>query len=142
MSHTGHDTNPATAPTSGPDNEFQTHLSDRKFHLQRCKDCGIAIFMPRVICPSCSSLALEWHLASGNGTVYSQATLRPRAKPGEPPRPPHSIVLVDLDEGPRMMSHLPGVAPEDIYVGMRVRARIEGDKSNHVITFQPEEIKS
>ena len=144
MSHTGHDTNPATTPASGPDHEFQTHVFDGKFQLQRCEDCGIAIFMPRVICPTCASLALEWHPASGLGTIYSQATLRPRAKPGEPLRPPHSIVLVDLDEGPRMMSHLPSVAPEDIHIhiGMRVRAHIEGKESNHLVTFRPEESKS
>ena len=142
MSHTGHDTNPATTPASGPDHEFQTHVFDGKFQLQRCEDCGIAIFMPRVICPTCASLALEWHPASGLGTIYSQATLRPRAKPGKPPRPPHSIVLVDLDEGPRMMSHLPSVAPEDIHIGMRVRAHIEGKESNHLVTFRPEESKS
>ncbi|WP_243612484.1 Zn-ribbon domain-containing OB-fold protein [Shimia aestuarii] len=139
MSHTGQDTDPAVAPASGPDHEFQTHVADGKLWLQHCKDCDTAIFMPRVLCPSCASLALEWRPASGLGTIYSQATLRPRAKPGAPERPPHSVVLVDLDEGPRMMSHLPGVSPEDIHIGMRVRARIDGDTGSHLVAFFPEE---
>ncbi|MEZ5714177.1 MAG: OB-fold domain-containing protein [Paracoccaceae bacterium] len=135
MSQTG----PDSAPTTGPDREFQARVADGRLWLQRCADCGAAIFMPRVICPHCASTALSWAPASGLGTVYSRTTLRPRAKPGEAPRPPHSIVLVDLDEGPRMMSHLPGIAPEDIRIGMRVRARIEGEAGSHLVTFQPGE---
>lgn len=40
-----------------------------------------------------------------------------------------------------MMSHLPSIAPEDIHIGMRVRAHIEGKESNHLVTFRPEESK-
>ena len=136
MKNTGYDTNASPTPAFGPDQEFQKYISDKKFQLQQCEDCGIVIFMPRVICPNCASLTLKWRPACGLGTIYSQATLRPRSKAGEPPPPPHSVVLVDLDEGPRMMSHLPGVAPEDIHVGMRVQARIESNETNYFITFQ------
>ena len=56
-----------------------------------------------------------WLLSAGRGAVYATAVDRRR---GEEPR---SVVLVDLDEGFRMMSTVVGIAPEAVRIGMRVR---------------------
>lgn len=127
----------ARLPQRGPDKAFQEHVADGHLWLQVCKDCGSAIFMPRVLCTECGSLDLDWQRASGRGTVYSVATLHKRSKPGEPPRQNHALVLVDLDEGPRMMSRLPDTPPEDIAIGMRVSARIVGEDGAHAVVFDP-----
>lgn len=127
----------AQLPASGPDLEFQTHVGDGRLWLQTCEACGKAIFMPRILCPHCGSLKLAWHPASGLGTVCSRTVLHSRPKPGDSRPARHALVLVDLDEGPRMMSRLPDTDPDDIAIGMRVKARIEGDPGAHVITFEP-----
>ena len=57
----------------------------------------------------------EWRVSAGEGTVYAATVMRPRG--GEP----RGLVLVDLDEGFRMMSRVVGVAPEAVAVGARVR---------------------
>jgi uncharacterized protein len=62
-----------------------------------------------------------WRVSAGLGTVYATTVLRPRG--GEP----RSLVLVDLDEGFRMMSRVVGMAPEDVAIGMRVHVAWEGD---------------
>nr|WP_272214427.1 OB-fold domain-containing protein [Marinicella sp. W31]MDC2880033.1 OB-fold domain-containing protein [Marinicella sp. W31] len=130
-------------PASGPDLEFQAHVDNGQLWLQTCQDCDKAIFMPRILCPHCGSLKLAWHPASGLGTVYSRTVLYGRPKPGESRPQRHALVLVDLDEGPRMMSRLPDTDPDDITIGMRVKARIEGDAGAHAVVFDPcEETRS
>jgi uncharacterized OB-fold protein len=61
----------------------------------------------------------DWRVSAGRGTVYATTVVRPRD--GEP----YGIVLVDLDEGFRMMSTVRGVAPEDVAIGARVRVVVE-----------------
>lgn len=123
----------------GPDLEFQTRVADGRLWFQHCCDCENTIFYPRVLCNRCSSTSLEWRPATGQGTVYSKAVLRRRSRPDDTNPTYHAIILVDLDEGPRIMSRLPDLAPEDIHIGMRVRARIEGDADKHVVVFDPDE---
>ncbi|HEY6761709.1 MAG TPA: OB-fold domain-containing protein [Baekduia sp.] len=55
-----------------------------------------------------------WRVSAGRGTVYATTVVRPRG--GEA----YNLVLVDLDEGFRMMSRVVGVAPEAVAVGARV----------------------
>ncbi len=129
----------ASLPQAGPDQAFQEHVADGRLWLQYCDDCGEAVFMPRILCPHCSSLSLQWRPASGRGTVHTLTVLHKRSKPGEPEKQNHAIILVDLDEGPRLMSHMPGTAPEEIRIGMRVRARIEGEDGARAVVFDPEE---
>jgi hypothetical protein len=63
----------------------------------------------------------RWRVSPGRGTVYATTVVRPR---GGPPR---NVVLVDLDDGFRMMSRVVGTAPEDVTVGMRVRVAWDDD---------------
>ena len=56
-----------------------------------------------------------WRISAGRGAVYAATVVRDRD------RPPRSVVLVDLDEGFRMMSTVVGTAPEVVRIGMRVR---------------------
>jgi uncharacterized OB-fold protein len=67
-----------------------------------------AVFRPRVG-------PTEWRVSAGHGTVYATTVVRPRG--GEA----YNLVLVDLDEGFRMMSAVIGVAPEEVAIGTRVR---------------------
>ncbi len=62
---------------------------------------------------------LEWKVSAGNGTVYAATVVRKRDAE------PRSLVLVDLDEGFRMMSRVAGVAPEEVAIGARVRVRFD-----------------
>ncbi len=83
------------------------HCHRRELAYQVGED-GLPVFRPRVG-PS------VWRVSAGGGTVY--ATTVARSRDGDA----YNIVLVDLDEGFRMMSTLVGVAPEDVVVGARVR---------------------
>lgn len=70
--------------------------------------------------------------ASGNATVYATTVNHPK-----PPLPAYSVVLVDLDEGPRMMSRVEGIAPEAVRIGMKLKARIAKEGDQHLVVFDP-----
>ncbi|MFA7670139.1 MAG: OB-fold domain-containing protein [Burkholderiaceae bacterium] len=110
--------NPGSA--TGPDAAFSAYLGQGRFMLQRCGACNRFVFFPRLLCPHCSSRELNWAEASGGATVYSTTVIRRKAQYGGD----YNVVLVDLDEGPRMMSRVEGIPADAVGIGMRVRARI------------------
>jgi uncharacterized OB-fold protein len=84
---------------------FWDGVSAGELRLQRCSDCGRALFYPRVVCPYCFSDQLSWFTASGTGTVYS-CTVAHRAFGEFAGQAPYTIALIDLVEGPRMLSRI------------------------------------
>jgi uncharacterized OB-fold protein len=79
-----------------------------ELRLQRCEDCGQIYFPPRPVCPGCASLRVTVFAASGRARLYSYV-IHQRPAPGF--RPPYVIALVELAEGPRMLSNLVDVEP-------------------------------
>ncbi|HUP76682.1 MAG TPA: OB-fold domain-containing protein [Acidimicrobiales bacterium] len=69
------------------------------------------------MCPSCHSLKWTTRESSGRGTVYSWIMSH---HPTEPDAQPRIVVLVDLEEGVRLVSNLQGVAVSDVRNGMAV----------------------
>lgn len=116
-----------------PTADFLRHLREGRFMIQRSRSSGRHIFYPRVAEPRTGAIDLDWVEASGRGTVY--ATTVQRAKP---PAPDTNVVLVDLDEGPRMMSRVDGVAPDAVRIGMRVTARIVTGDGDPFVVFVPD----
>jgi uncharacterized OB-fold protein len=95
-----------------------------ELRVQHCRACGLHHHYPRLRCPHCGADALEWVTASGDGTVHSFTVIRQHGIPPFKEQAPYVVALVDLDEpGARCIAQLPGVAPEDAAIGMRVRAR-------------------
>ncbi len=115
-----------------PDNEYQEHLKQGKFRLQRSRSSGAYVFYPRVFEPKTGNTDLEWVDASGMGTIYSVTIVRPK-----PPAEPYNVALVDLDEGPRMMTRIDGVPVEQIRIGARVQVQITSDDEQHFVVFAP-----
>nr|WP_294509323.1 Zn-ribbon domain-containing OB-fold protein [uncultured Rhodopila sp.] len=71
--------------------------------LQRCDDCSKVYFPPRPFCPACASRRVSVAKASGKATLYSYV-IHHRPVPGF--TPPYAIAVVELDEGPRMMTNI------------------------------------
>ncbi|NMF88561.1 Zn-ribbon domain-containing OB-fold protein [Aromatoleum petrolei] len=115
-----------------PEQEFFAILDKGRFMIQRCRDSGRYVYYPRVAEPGSGSTNLEWVEASGEGVVYSATTVSQK-----PPTPDYNVALIDLAEGPRMMSRVEGIAPEGVKIGMRVKARIVRDNDKPVVVFEP-----
>lgn len=126
---------------TGPIAEFWEHLRAGRFMIQRSRSTGSAVFYPRVMSPGLGEADLEWTEASGRGVVYATSVvLRPEKAGGD-----YSVVLVDLEEGPRMLARVEGIPPSEVEIGLRVRARIEplredagSSDAQPVVVFYPE----
>lgn len=102
---------------------FWDAVARHELHLQRCTGCGTWRMPPGPMCPSCRSTEHEWVPASGRGTIHSWVTYN------ESPHPafeaPYSVVLVELDEGVRIVSNPAGIEPDELQVGMAVEVTFE-----------------
>jgi len=74
-----------------------------EIRLQRCDACAKIYFPPRPFCPACSSRAVSVFAASGKATLHSYV-IHHRKVPGF--TPPYAIAVVELAEGPRMMTNI------------------------------------
>ncbi len=98
-----------------------------KLMLPSCTDCGRVHWYPRLICPFCHSMALEWIQGSGEGRLYTFA-VQHRAFGGWAEEVPFVTAYIDLNEGDRMLTVLRGVdphKPESIRIGSRVKVEFE-----------------
>jgi len=78
----------------------------RELMVQRCRSCGAHQLFARPFCLACDAVELEWVRSSGFGTVYSMTTVRRQASPDFPA--PYVNALVELDEGPRLLTTIVG----------------------------------
>lgn len=118
----------------GPDAVFAAKLAKGVFEIQKCAACGTHVFHPRVICPACGSAELGWVAPSGRGTVHARTIVRRKPDKGGD----YNVVLVDLDEGVRMMSRVDGMAPDAVAAGLRVTAVVgQGADGQPAVVFQP-----
>lgn len=118
--------------TESPEAAYRAALEAGRFRIQQCGACSVHVFPPRVTCPDCGSGRLEWTQPKGTGTVYSCTVVNQKAERGGP----YNVVLVDLDEGARLMSHVTGFGAEEVPLDLRVRARIE--PGVHRLVFEAE----
>jgi uncharacterized OB-fold protein len=115
----------------GPDAVWHAALAEGRFLLQQCRTCRACRFPPAVVCSACGAPDLEWREASGHGTVHSTTTVREREGS-------YNVSLIDLSEGARMMSRVEGVSPDEVRIGMAVRARIVVEPEP-IVLFEPAE---
>jgi uncharacterized OB-fold protein len=110
----------------GPEAQFKAYLAEGRFMIQRSRSTGGHVFYPRVAVPGSGETDLEWVPASGDGTIYSITVNRTREGS-------YNVALVDLAEGPRLMSRIEGV--ETAQIGTRVKARIASIDDEPAIVF-------
>ncbi|WP_068186433.1 OB-fold domain-containing protein [Mycobacterium sp. UM_CSW] len=105
---------PEPSPASAP---FWDATRRHELTVQRCESCARLVWYPRFVCPRCGGSSLVWEKLSGDGVVYAVSVHHRAALPALADKVPYSVVLVDLDEGVRMMSNVFGRPPA---VGDRV----------------------
>jgi uncharacterized OB-fold protein len=120
------------APMSNRDFDFfYEGLALGELRVQKCDGCGTVRNPPGPMCPHCRSLKWTALKCSGTGKVFSFTTHH------HPPLPnfatPHTVILVDMAEGFRLVGRLPQVNTLGIRIGMPVRA--EFVRRGEVYTF-------
>jgi uncharacterized OB-fold protein len=105
----------------GEELRWFTAAGEGRLLVTRCETCGAASLPLRAVCPACGSSAVADEHASGRGTIHTFTVQRRRSHPDVPV--PNLVALVDLDEGPRMMSRIVGADPDDVHIGAAVDVR-------------------
>lgn len=103
--------------------------ADGHLVYQRCADCGVVPSYPRSICPSCWSSDLRQETSSGRGVVHSFTVQYRAGAPGFEAEVPYTVVLVDLDEGPRVLADLVDIDVAAVRIGLDVEAFVDGSRS-------------
>ena len=110
---------PVPVPTLD-DKEFWEACNRDELVIQQCADCSTLRHLPRPMCPKCHSMRVQWPVMSGRGTVHSFTFIHNPSHPALRDQVPYNVVLVELDEGPRVISNLLDTPFEDIHIGMPV----------------------
>jgi uncharacterized protein len=105
-------------PVNADNAFFWDGVAQGELRIQRCGGCGVLRHPPRPMCGRCRSTDWDTVTSTGRGVVYSYAVHH------HPPLPgidlPHTVVLVELSEGVRLVSSLIGPAPESDIIGLEV----------------------
>lgn len=104
--------------------EFWDGCAAGRLLLPRCDECASYIWYPRLVCPFCGSQSVTYHEVSGRGSVYSYSIIR-RGHGLFRDVAPYVLAMVQLAEGPTLMTNLVDVDPETVSVDQRVHVVFE-----------------
>jgi len=101
---------------------FWESVKAHKMKIQRCNDTGKYFFYPRGMSPFTLSDNISWEPVSGKGTLHAFTIVHLNRAPGFADELPYVVAMVELEEGPRMMSNLIDIEPnpEKVKIGMPV----------------------
>jgi uncharacterized OB-fold protein len=102
---------------------FWEAQANHELKFQRCSQCRHVRFPVGPMCPQCRSFDFDWVASSGRGVVYSYTVVRHQTHPAF--EVPYTIVLVTLDEGPRLIAQLRTPADTPVQIGAPVRVEWE-----------------
>ena len=133
-------TTPARFDLPTPDETTEAYWAaagEGRLLISGCRDCGRTHSYPRPFCPYCWSDAVDWVEASGLATLYTFSIVRQNDLPPFKERLPYVAAVVDLDEGPRMMTNVVDCAVEDVRIGMALEFTTRAAGEFAVPVFRP-----
>jgi uncharacterized OB-fold protein len=119
---------------------FWANLREHKLTAQHCKACGkFFTFPPQGSCPHCLSSDYDWIAVSGKGKVYSFVTYHRAWHPAYQDKTPYNVSLIDLAEGPRLISNVIGCKHDEVRIGMPVEIVYDDREEYTLPQFRPVE---
>jgi uncharacterized OB-fold protein len=110
---------PAPSPV-GLNAEWYRHLADGELRFQQCDSCGTWRHPPRVLCAACGSSDWTWARSAGLGTIFSWTVTHQALHPSFADVVPYAIVVVELDEGPRIVCSVRDLANDELTLDLPV----------------------
>jgi uncharacterized OB-fold protein len=97
---------------------FYDYCKKHELRFQRCTDCHTWRHVPRDMCAKCGSFDWEWARSSGKGKLFSWTTAMQPMLPQFKDEVPYSAVVVELEEGVRLVTWLKDVKPDELKLDM------------------------
>ena len=124
-----------------PDLEQQPYWDaarEGRLLIRHCGACGAHHFYPRPFCPWCWSVDVSWVEASGRATLYTYSVVHANDLPPFPERVPYVAAIVELAEGPRMMTNVEDCGLDALEVGMALEVAFRAISDDVTIpVFRP-----
>jgi len=105
--------------------EFYGFCKQGELRFQRCGSCDAWRHVPREMCAECGSWEWSWQRSSGRGRVFSWTVVARALHPAFQPDTPYAAVIVELDEGVRLLTHVRDLAPESLTIDLPVEVDFE-----------------
>lgn len=122
---------------AGLTGEYYAWLGRHELRFQRCTGCGRFRHVPRDLCAGCGSDGFEWAQSSGRGRLFTWTTTY-RAMHPRFLEVPFTTAVVELEEGPRVVTSIEGVDEADLWIGLPVRAAFDDvDDELTLLRFVP-----
>lgn len=115
---------------------FWHGAADGVLQVQRCDNDHLR-YPPAARCPECLSAESTWQPLSGKGEVLSYIRIHQKYNAAWADRVPYNVALIQLDEGPRMISNVVPLSREDVEVGMPVQVVFEDEDGVVIPRFEP-----
>ena len=131
---------PLPQPMTPEARPYWDGLKDGKLMLPKCGDCGHTFFYPRILCPRCHSRAITWIQASGRGRLHAFGIAHQSFNRAFKVKPPFVLAMIELEEGPHMVSNLVNVPPDPQHVKCDMPVEVVFEKLTDEVTlplFQP-----
>ena len=100
--------------------EFYSFCKQGELRFQRCGACGQWRHVPREMCAACGSSQWSWERSNGRGTLFTWTTAARPLHPGFKDSAPYAPVVVEMEEGVRLLSEMSDCTPEELEIGMPV----------------------
>jgi len=100
--------------------EFYGWCKQNALRFQRCTACGTWRHIPREMCAACGSWQWEWATSSGRGKVFTWTVIARALHPAFQNETPYAPVVIEMDEGVRLLSQVVDCAPDQLRIGMPV----------------------
>ena len=111
--------------------EFYGYCKNGELRFQRCRDCRSWRHVPREMCAECGSWEWEWERSTGRGTVFTWTVVVRALHPAFQEACPYAPVVIEMEEGVRILSQLTDCPPDQLQIDMPVEVVFE-DTSEEV----------
>lgn len=111
--------------SQGTGEEFYSWCAREELRLRRCNACREWCHVPRVTCPNCISTDWAWERVKGTGRVFTWTVVHRAMHPAFTEDVPYAVVVVELDEGPRLVSGIVDCPLEELVMEMSVEVVFE-----------------
>jgi uncharacterized OB-fold protein len=131
---------PLPQPMTPEARPYWEGLRRRRLMLPRCGDCAHTFFYPRAVCPRCASRTITWIEATGRGRLHAFGIAHQSFNRAFKVRPPYVLAMVELEEGPRMLSNLVNVRADPTVVRCDMPVEVVFEAVSDEVTlplFQP-----
>ena len=105
--------------------EFYGWCAKGELRFQRCTACRAWRHVPREMCAECGSMEWAWEASSGRGRIFTWTTTAVPLHPAFKGATPYAPVVVEMDEGVRIVSEMTDCPPDALEIGMPVEVAFE-----------------